>query len=109
MYKEKIIIGSGVAKGMEYHELDHLPKRLRNRLINMMSRISEMSFRRGYQHGKECRMIADPVEFRFRTNKDKSPFADAIDKKGRWARNSGYTAKVRLLMEYPILSELFQV
>ena len=103
---EKIIIGSGVAEGINLHAFDSMPKAIKNKIIKIMSRISEQSYRRGYQHGKLPSSIADAVDFRFRTNKDRSPYTDVVTKTGIWAKQSGHTAKERLLMENHILMEL---
>jgi hypothetical protein len=66
--------------------------------IDAMARISEASYRRGYQHGVErghLRAI-EPAEFRYEYSLDQSPDPDG---------DSGCTSTERLYMQFPELGE----
>jgi hypothetical protein len=62
--------------GLKFRHFSHLSDEDASSLMHLISRISELSFRRGYQHGaetpKETRTI-DPVELRFSEPLDRSP------------------------------------
>jgi hypothetical protein len=64
-----------------------------------MARVSEASYRRGFQQGIVIgqNRIIDPVELRFKRSLDQSPFTDG---------EGGMTAKERLYAEYGVLVEL---
>lgn len=95
---------SGVAKGMREGALDCLPLKQKKLLIKLIARISEASFRRGFQHGAELprrgHEIVDPVELRFFTpSLDISPSTRHGD---RWCS----TSIARLFMEHRALDAL---
>ena len=88
-----------VAHGLKMHEFMSLPIRLKKRLVRLMARISEKSFRRGFQHGKECKapVVMPPADFRFDTPLDKSPSIHGYP---------GYSSIERLFMEFSVLQHI---
>ena len=62
--------------GLKNRQFSHLSDEDASRLMHLISRISELSFRRGYQHGaeipEETRTI-DPADLRFSEPLDRSP------------------------------------
>ena len=98
---------NSVAHGIDYGEFAKLSNSSKKKLIALMARISEKSYRRGFQHGKEItRPVVDPAYFRFEIPIDKSPYTDEFSQAGTWLSNSGSSAIERLEMEYPELSEI---
>lgn len=90
-------IREGVAKGLHEGEFADLTPACRQKLLTLMARISESSFRRGLQHGiyfteKGIPLRTDPWTFRYKATLGKSP---CIDSKGRTP-----TALERLDMEH---------
>jgi hypothetical protein len=92
-----------VAYGLHRAEFDNLPKKTKRQLVRLMSRISEASFRRGFQQGcvltKRGLVRVDPAELRFRRPLSMSP----------WPTISlfrGHSAIERLECEYPELRYL---
>jgi hypothetical protein len=88
---------AGIARGLHEWEFSELPASQRMKLLTLMARISESSFRRGLQHGlyfaeKQIPLRTDPWTFRYRATLDKSP---CIDSKG-WTP----TALERLCIEH---------
>lgn len=97
------LIREGIAKGLHEGEFADLTPACRKKLLTLMARISESSFRRGLQHGiyfteKGIPLRTDPWTFRYKGTLDKSP---CINSKG-WTP----TALERLYYEYSILSNL---
>jgi len=93
----QIQITAGVARGLYEWEFSELPSSQRMKLLTLMARISESSFRRGLQHGlyfaeKQIPLRTDPWTFRYRATLDKSP---CINAKG-WTP----TALERLCIEH---------
>ena len=88
-----------VAHGLKTFEFMGLPEPVLKRLVRLMARISEKSFRRGFQHGKECRdpVVMPPADFRFDTPLDKSPSIHGYP---------GYSSIERLFMECGVLTSL---
>jgi len=80
--------------GLKSGEFQDLPRPVKSKLLRMIARIAEKSYRRGFQHGvvmaRDGRQIVDPEKFRFRCSLDKSPFTDGP---------GGHTAVQRLMME----------
>lgn len=73
---------SDVARGLHEWEFAALPSSQKMKLLTLMARISESSFRRGLQHGlhfaeKQIPLRTDPWTFRYRATLDKSPCIDA--------------------------------
>jgi hypothetical protein len=92
-------IDTGIAKGLHENQFADLTPACRERLLTIMARISESSFRRGLQHGiyfteKGVRLRTDPWTFRYKATLDKSPPIDG--KKGGWLP----TALQRLNIEH---------
>ena len=71
---------SGVMVGFKPDEFDAIPLRVRKRLTRLMARVSEQSYRRGYQHGAECAdgdCAISPAVLRFERSIDRSPMPDS--------------------------------
>jgi hypothetical protein len=58
-------IPESVAYGLKCGEFDNLSERDKRRLVKLMARISEASYRRGFQHGTLGRHTIDVLKFRF--------------------------------------------
>ena len=86
-------------------EFSHLDEVTRAKLLTLMSRISEASYRRGYQHGGLKSRVADPFILRFHVDLDLSPLTDVVGASGEW-RCSNHTSADRLMMEYWVLRDL---
>ena len=88
-----------VAYGLKDLEFSKLPELTKKRLLRLMARISENSFRRGLQHGKVIRhpLVIEPAKFRFDVSLDKSPSAHGFHT---------VTAIDRLFTEYGVLSSI---
>lgn len=86
--------------GLAYREFASLPHRTRQKLVRVMARISEASYRRGFQHGVVIgdRRCVDPADLRFNRSLDRSPYTDSP--------RGGHTAIERLFMEHPELWEV---
>jgi hypothetical protein len=92
--------GNSVARGLRWREFDDLPHKTRKQLVRLMARISEQSYRRGFQHGgviTSDRLRIDAASLRFDISLDESPFTDSL---------GGHTAVERLFMECRALSIL---
>lgn len=94
-------IDRSVAFGLKFGEFATLDKSTREKLILLMARISEKSYRRGFQYGKEIDgPTVDPNKFCFEgPSLDRSPFTDTFHKDGRWAHKSGHSSLERLMIE----------
>lgn len=71
----------GIAKGLSEGEFSDFSPACKKKLLGLMSRISEASFRRGLQHGELFakdgrRLWIKTVDLRFDVTLDKSPAAD---------------------------------
>ena len=97
-----------VAHGLLPGEFHNIDSDTTAKLMRLMARISEASYRRGFQHGKVLQETVRPEHLRFNVNLDHSPFTDAFYADGSWAAASGVEAIERLLMEYRVLAEVFQ-
>jgi hypothetical protein len=99
-----------VAHGLKNREFADLDERTKRKLVRLMARISEKSYRRGFQQGHTFRehdvATVDPAKLRFNVSLERSPYTDAIDEKGHWHVKSGHTVIERLFMEYGVLSHL---
>lgn len=85
--------------------LSGLPPKLAATVLKVMARISEASYRRGYQQRETFDRLGihcvDPVTFRFRTSLDLAPFADSFATGPTWVATQGRrTALWRLDVEY---------
>jgi hypothetical protein len=92
-----------VAAGLRFEQFEHLSASDKKKLIRLIARIAEKSYRRGYQHGREpltnrSGFNVDPAVLRFERSVDKSPFTDS--------RHIEHTAIERLFMECGELREL---
>lgn len=91
-----------VAYGLHLEEFNDLPEKTRKQLVRLISRISEASFRRGFQHGcvqtKNGSVQIDPAILRFKRSLDVSPWAESA--------SGGMSAIDRLQCEYGVLSQL---
>jgi len=65
----------------EFRDIDATTKK---KLLRLMARISESSYRRGFQHGGLKWRTVDPVHLRFEISLDKSPLTDVVGKDGKW-------------------------
>jgi hypothetical protein len=91
-----------VAHGLKYGEFQELPKQTKKKLVRLMARVAEQSYRRGFQQGREMpwgRHSVNPADFRFKRSLDKSPYTDT---RGR----GGHSAIDRLFMECGGLLEI---
>lgn len=86
-----------VAYGLKRGAFDHLSDRDKKRLLRVMWRISEKSYRRGLQHGMQAEPTVDPYEYRYERNLDKAPGCDG------WGGTSAFE---RLVIEYRELNEI---
>lgn len=91
-----------VGRNFKTGEFRNIDEKTRKKLIVLMSRISEKSYRRGFQHGKCIDKSVDPVAFRFHADIDHSPYTDTFFPNGRWESKSGHSAVARLFMEYAL-------
>lgn len=68
------------AHGLEYDEFANLPRATRKKLVRLMARISERSYRRGLQQGvylhKHNALLVDPRDWRYKIDLDLSPAAE---------------------------------
>ena len=94
-----------IADGLEPNEFNFLDDDIKQKLIKLMARISEKSYRRGLQHGSLGIAIVDPAELRFNVSPDYSPFTDVADKNGNWVNNKESSID-RLKMEYGVLRDI---
>lgn len=89
-----------VAHGLAPDIFAALPLPQRRRLVRLLARVSEASFRRGYQHGVECgpQRRIEPHTLRFERSLDRAP----------WPDNPRHAAPVQdeLFTQYPVLREL---
>lgn len=98
-------IDSGIGKGLRYDEFAKLPEITQRKLLKLLARVSESSFRRGLQHGNHFAktgkpMWISPTDLRFggRFGLDKSPWVDT--------KGGGTPSLERLWLEYGDLYEL---
>ena len=98
-------VENSIAQGFKPHEFSDLDTDVKNKLIKLMARISEKSYRRGLQHGSLGIAIVDPAELRFNVSPDYSPFTDSVGKNGEWV-NDKQSAIDRLKMEYGVLHDI---
>lgn len=99
-------IPSSIAYGLKFHEFDDIPKRQKKKLVRLMARLMEKSYKRGVQQGvhferldAEFPNIADDealYKYRYERNLDKSPGIDGFKS----------TSKERLFMEEGCLREV---
>jgi hypothetical protein len=89
-----------VAAGLQMHEFSHLSPSERKKLVRLMARGLEQSFRRGLQHGvvNKDTLCVDPAKLRFDVSLDISPFTDSP--------SGGFTSIERLFMECGVLNDL---
>jgi hypothetical protein len=71
-----------VCHGLRRDAFEHLPLSDRRKLLRLMARIAEKSYRRGFQHGVEIgdRRTIDPATLRFERSLDSSPWTDSPQK-----------------------------
>lgn len=82
-----------IAYGLHLGEFNDLPKKYKKRLVRLMARLAEKSYRRGFQHGIVIgnRRVIEPEVLRFERSLDWSPYTDHPSLKD--------SAVVRLFME----------
>ncbi len=90
-------ITSGIAYGLHESEFADIDPTTREKLLRVVARVSECSFRRGLQHGiyfteNSIPLRIDPWKFRYQVSLDKSPCIDS----GGWTP----TALERLSIEH---------
>ena len=90
---------SSIAYGLHEDEFDGLPTSTKRKLVRLMARIAEQSYRRGFQHGAvlENKAWMDPLELRYRQSLDESPYTHSP---------GGHTSVERLFMECMVLNML---
>jgi len=94
-----------VVHGLKHGEFLAMDKALKKKLLKIMARISEKSYRRGLQHGSLGIAVVDPAELRFNVSPDYSPYTDIVGKNGKWVNNK-QSSLDRLLMEYGGLQDI---
>jgi protein involved in sex pheromone biosynthesis len=94
-----------IVYGLKHGEFLAMDKALKKKLLKIMARISEKSYRRGLQHGSLSTMTVDPAYLRFNVSPDYSPFTDVVGKNGKWMNNK-QSSLDRLLMEYGGLQDI---
>ena len=82
--KETPFDSTSVAYPLALDEFSDIDPSTKKKLLRLMARISEASFRRGFQHGKLETTIADPFHLRYRVSLDKSPYTNVTGKNGKW-------------------------
>ena len=88
---------SHIALGLKEADFEALSTATKKKLIRLMSRVSEYSYRRGFQHGciqpkRNSVKKMDPVTLRFMRSLDRSP--DAV------TGSRGMSSKERLFVNY---------
>ena len=94
-----------IADGLEPNEFNFLDDDIKQKLIKLMARISEKSYRRGLQHGSFGIAVVDPAHLRFNISPEYSPFTDSVGKNGEWVNNKESSID-RLKMEYGVLRDI---
>lgn len=94
-----------IADGLEPNEFNFLDDDVKQKLIKLMARISEKSYRRGLQHGSFGIAVVDPAYLRFNVSPEYSPLTDITDKDGNWVNNKESSID-RLKMEYGVLRDI---
>jgi hypothetical protein len=94
-----------IADGLEPNEFYFLDDDIKQKLIKLMARISEKSYRRGLQHGSFGIAAVDPAHLRFNISPEYSPLTDIVDKDGNWVNNKESSID-RLKMEYGVLRDI---
>ena len=94
-----------IANGLEPNEFYFLDDDIKQKLIKLMARISEKSYRRGLQHGSFGIAVVDPAHLRFNISPEYSPLTDIVDKDGNWVNNKESSID-RLKMEYGVLRDI---
>lgn len=89
-----------VAAGLKMYEFSDLPPAARKKLVRLMARIAEQSYRRALQHGEvlKDRLCVDPAALRFDVSLDIAPYTNSP--------SGGHTSIERLFMECGVLHEL---
>ena len=98
-------VENSIARGFKPNEFSNLETDVKSKLIKLMARISEKSYRRGLQHGNLGIAIVDPSELRFNISPEYSPLTDIVDKDGNWVNNKESSID-RLKMEYGVLRDI---
>ena len=93
-----------VANGLRRKEFAALPAATKKKLIRLMARISEASFRRGLQHGAATGGDALPV--RPGLNLAKYRFLSSLDVSRSPHGKLKHTAVERLQIEYAVLRDI---
>ena len=90
---------NSVAYGLKMDEFDDLSPDVKRKLVRLMARLAEQSYRRGFQHGtvlgKDARL--DPGELRYGPSLDESPYTNS---------SGGHSSSERLFMECAVLNML---
>ena len=103
--KETPFDSTSVAYPLALDEFSEIDPSTKKKLLRLMARISEASFRRGFHHGKLETTIAYPFHFRYRVSLDKSPYTNVIGKNGKWICTD-HTSLWRLNLEYAELNDI---
>ena len=77
--KKSDFVKQSAAYGLQFNEFDHLDNKNKKKLIKLIARIAEASYRRGFQHGDVIvHGMADTqmYKYRYRTSLDLSPYSN---------------------------------
>jgi hypothetical protein len=103
MKRKSDFVPYSVARGLHWGEFNHLAPADKKKLVRLMARIAEKSYRRGFEHGvvmtddRESWIRDDPGAWRCYADLDLSPWAD---------RPTTTTSICRLFAECGVLSEI---
>ena len=93
-------VTTSVAFGMRHNDLKFLDPKVKKKLIRLIARISEASYRRGVQQAIAMNVTAEIAQIlRFDRSLDDSP-------RGEDAKPSEFSARERLFVEYQVLYEI---
>jgi len=93
-----------VANGLRRQEFDNLPAATKKKLVRLIARISEASFRRGLQHGNTD--DKNPLKLRKRLDIAKWRASSSLDVSQSAHGRMKHTSLARLGMEYGVLRDL---
>ena len=105
MKKRTDFTDNAVTYPLNFNEFNDLDYSIKKKLMRLMARISEKSYRRGFHHGLVLKPTVDMVKFRYKISLDKAPFTHVVGENGKWVCSKD-TAIERLAMEYPELRDV---
>ena len=104
MRKKSDFYPDSVGYPLRMDEFSHIDKLTQKKLLRVMARISESSFRRGYQHGGLESRTADPNHLRYDVSLDKSPYTHVVGESGKWVFTN-FTSIGRLSIQHGSILE----